>query len=706
MVVDQTPAAPSPRSVKPAGSARSRSLDGCETCRRRHAKCDETRPSCRMCERAGLVCEQYGIRLVFDSGESHGSRCRRPLFTEDCRQQMSEQLVASLNPDNVNTVLSRLDGDCESREQASDHRSFSACLGPFGAFRIIHPEPEPGLVSTDNLAVNSAPPILDENPESGLDLALEDAFASDPLLDCLFGNLDVEGLGDFSTQNFFYAAMPVAEGEGFSSPSPSLASSLLLGPSTSSSLQLSSPFLSAPSLQSAPAVTNRAPPDAPFLLSVYKHEVVPLFSPIQSRKNPWETLFVSSAMETLARLTMGETVAATQMAIFSAILATGAFAQRGASATRSSANHWGGQAEALATEAQSHLQRALKDASSRVKKVKYKDILIALLCIHTVSACQGSAERVRRCLLDCENWVRWRGLPKPRKSRKVRLLHHCYVYLRIFHESTSVLPAGPPDRECDPASPAAVGGSLAASRAFRLRQWEGRLDQRMEELKEPHQGENDLHLEIPGRWESTMYPQVFGLPEPPLFLLSQVTRLANERDLAAAGSGSPLDFQQFHLRARSLERCIAAWRPPPPLGVSGDDAGADEDERENARRSVQLSTLLHPALLLFFYRRVYDIDPTILQAQARQVRDALADAAEVTAPVVWAAFLAACEALDPALQSWFARWFEAAAQRCGVGGVAHALTVVRLVWERQRQRTGNASWPQVLREEGISLYYI
>ncbi|OJK01997.1 hypothetical protein ASPACDRAFT_3012, partial [Aspergillus aculeatus ATCC 16872] len=676
---------PSPHSLKPA-STRSRSLGGCETCRRRHAKCDETRPSCQMCERAGLVCEQYGIRLLFDSGESQGSRCRRPLFTEHCRQQMSEQLVASLNPHNVNTVLSRLDGDCEERDEAPPTQSFFTQLGPFGAFRLVvsEPGPSPGLIET--LPADSELPLVEIPPETGLNLALEDAFASDPLLDCLFGNLDVDGFGDLSTQNFFSAAMPLSEGDDFSSPSQSLTSGLLMGPSTSSSIGLSSPFLSAPSLRSPPTVTNRAPPDAPFLLSVYKHDVVPLFSPIRSRKNPWETLFVSSAMETLARLTMGESVAPTQMTIFSAILATGAFAQRGASVTRSSANYWGGQAEALAAEAQTHLKRALRDASSTVKKVKYKDILIALLCIHTVS------------------------------SRKVRLLHHCYVYLRIFHESTSVLPPVPPDGEIDHASPEATVGSIASSRSFRLRQWEGRLDQRMEELKEPHQGENDLHLEIPGRWDSTMYPQVFGLPEPPFFLLSQVTRLGNERDLADAGSSSStLDFKQFNARARSLERCISAWRPPALAGEV--DGTSDAVERGNARRSSQLSSVLHKALLIFFYRRIYDVDPMILQDKAWQVREALAEYDEeiegqsasscVAAPFLWAAFIAACEAIDPALQSWFVRWFESATQRNSVGVFEHALGAIRLVWERQRQSTGiTASWPQILREEGISLYYI
>jgi hypothetical protein len=32
---------------------------GCHTCRRRHIKCDETRPSCRRCQRSGYTCDGY-----------------------------------------------------------------------------------------------------------------------------------------------------------------------------------------------------------------------------------------------------------------------------------------------------------------------------------------------------------------------------------------------------------------------------------------------------------------------------------------------------------------------------------------------------------------------------------------------------------------------------------------------------------------------
>ncbi|GKZ20879.1 hypothetical protein AbraIFM66951_009198 [Aspergillus brasiliensis] len=698
----EAPARPGKPSDTPG---RSRSLGGCKTCRRRHAKCDETRPSCVVCERAGLVCERYEIRLLFDASDSQGSRCRRPLFTEDMRQRMSEQLTDSLDLDDVHTLLTKIDDQCEDQEQETNS-NFTTRMGPFGAFRVVQAEmdfPEAPMDQVDD----PLPPAEEIPVNVGLEMSLDDAFSNDPLMECLFGHVNVDVSADLDAQDFFATTLPSVDSDGISPQS--LSGGFLMGPS---SIPLQASLLTSPEIQYAPSVTNLAPPDAPFLLSAYTKNVTQLFTPIQLDKSPWSMLYLPPAMETLALLTMGELANNTRMSIFYAILATTAFTQRLSSLTRSASEYWQRQAETFAVEAQNYLKRALHDASSSVKKAKYKDVLVALLCMNTVSAYQGSTERVRRCLLDCENWVRFRGMPKTRKSRKVRLLHHCYVYLRIFHESTSVLPVSHVEIESDHASPDTVR-SIASSRSFRLRQWEGRLDQRMSELKEQHQGENDLHLEIPGRWESTMYPQVFGLPESLLFLLSQVTRLGNERDLSDMGSYTgALDFKQFSARARSLERCISTWRPP-----SMSDADPDNIVAQTNATVIRLTlSALHKALLIFFYRRIYDVDPMILQDKAWQVRDALAQverddmpSTRVAAPFIWAAFIAACEALDPTLQDWFAGWFETSARRSGLGTFKLALKIARQVWERQRQplnSSASTSWPQVMRESNLSLFYI
>lgn len=315
--------------------------------------------------------------------------------------------------------------------------------------------------------------------------------------------------------------------------------------------------------------------------------------------------------------------------------------------------------------------------------------------------------RIRSCLLDCEHWIRLRGLIKNTKSRKVRLLHHCYVYLRIFHESTSV---------CQKfVSP----GTGISDQSFRLPRWEGHLDQRMSELKERTLGENDLHLEFPGRWDSTLYPLIFGIPESFLFLVSQVTRLANERDLSDLDECSNvMNLKQFSARARSLEKCICAWQPPDLISNGSEYRTTSQGENSESTDSlIQFMMIaLHNALLLFFYRRIYDVDVTMLQEKVRRIKDCLSQCDEVEVPAVglaasfvWVAFIGACEAQHPDTQAWFVRWFDKSAEKSGLSICQIAKQTAQQVWGRANQPFNSAlrsSWPQIMRENNQSLFYI
>ncbi|GMF81936.1 unnamed protein product [Aspergillus oryzae] len=348
---------------------RPRSLGGCATCRSRHVKCDESRPSCLVCRNLGLTCDKYEIRLVFDAIDTQGSRCRRPLFTEDMRQRMSKELVDSVNPDDAATLLLQIDDQCEEQEQHPDSY-FDTYLGPFGAFRAPRPELEP----TEGLTCPSIkPPSYQHVPiADDFNTAFEEALINDPLMECLFGGIDVNATGDFQTESFFNIT-GTENHERSSQQSVTESSEMLMDlPSLSQHIQYT------------PTIPNLAPADAPFLLSVYKSQVVTSFSPVQSTKSPWHILHVPSAMGTFAQLTMGEQPGNAQLCIFYAILATGAYMQRAVSTSQGHREYWQRQSESYAVSAQNYLKVALQDMSATLKKSKYKDILIALMCMNTV----------------------------------------------------------------------------------------------------------------------------------------------------------------------------------------------------------------------------------------------------------------------------------------------------------------------------------
>lgn len=58
------------------------------------------------------------------------------------------------------------------------------------------------------------------------------------------------------------------------------------------------------------------------------------------------------------------------------------------------------------------------------------------------------------------------------------------------------------------------------------------LDEEMSEVKSLEVGENDLHLECLREFPPTLYPEIFGVPESWMLLLSLTIRLAKEKDSA------------------------------------------------------------------------------------------------------------------------------------------------------------------------------
>lgn len=295
-----------------------------------------------------------------------------------------------------------------------------------------------------------------------------------------------------------------------------------------------------------------------------------------------------------------------------------------------------------------------------------------------------------------------RGVPKPHKSRKVRLLHHCYLCSRTIYESTSVcrkpvFPANNPFR-----------------RFFHRQQWANRFEQRMNQRKGGPLVENDMHFEIPGKWDSSMYPEIFGIPEPLLICLAHTTRLANERQVSNSGhTSNVLGLKEFLERAHSLERYICRWQPPKFLSQNEPSHSLDTSiQTEHDFIISHMMMAMHKALLIYFYRRIYDADATIMQQHVEHIRELLSECSQFDVSAiyqagsfVWVAFIAACEALNPATQDWFSAWFDICIAKSGLQFFQIVKNTVQQVWERNKQQICT-SWPDILSEAGQNLFYI
>jgi len=327
------------------------------------------------------------------------------------------------------------------------------------------------------------------------------------------------------------------------------------------------------------------------------------------------------------------------------------------------------------------------------KTAKYKSILMALITMIQLSFFSRNRDQTECYFLEAEKFIRLRGLHR-RKSRKVRLLHHCCVFERLFYESTSIAKSNSDQRahllKAVESSGIVAHGQDSAS--FRLPSFHN-LNKEMRRIKEQEEGENDLHLERIGDFPKTLYPEVFGVPEFYMLLLSLVIRLAKERhgaeEFTASSASSIKDFMR---QAKAVERSILQMNPEQHAATMAHNLKGSG----NQEVIVNMLTAIHHALAIYFYRKVYDLDPALLQQRVVAVRDclfrcenAVPCAVYGSAGFVWPAFIAACEATDEAVQASFADMFTKISERSGFSVFTDTLADIRQTWLDKAQGMKN-----------------
>ncbi|KAE8341996.1 hypothetical protein BDV24DRAFT_174112 [Aspergillus arachidicola] len=675
---------------------RTRSFGGCTTCRSRHVKCDEGRPTCAMCRYFGFVCAGYEKDIFFDFESSTDERrFRRPLLTEAERERMSQWLVSSVPPESALQLLARIDDLCE---KAAPCRDLQVDCGPFGAFRLnqLPSAPSPDIVPEETSDPSSSSP-----PEDVVRFDDDFTVPSDPpltprtqsILESIFGQAPNTTSPDTDTGDM---AMDLCRNEAVLNDAP--LSNFQDFPMTAMAAMVAeqqTQYLHNTDLAQIPppspcfpltTTSKTIPQEVMLLLKHYTTTVISLMTPIRHAKTPWHILFLPHAKTCLAALTLNEDLDNASLTAFYGTLAISAFSLSGLSQSQM----WLTQGTAYKQQALKHAKLMLTTAYDIPKVSKYKSTMIALLTMVYVSIFSVDREQTEYFFLETERLIRLRGL-KRKKSRKVRLLHHCYAFERFFYESTFT--GGMNSRQRHDFRRSIESSGLAQySRddlSFRLRGWEN-LDQEMMEVKSQEDGENDLHLERPGIFSATLYPEIFGVPESWVQLLSLVIRLGREKDIAESHDlPNPLTLKDFSSRAKAIERRINNLERP-----------------GQAQLDEHLSNMLdamYQALSIYFYRRVYDMEASMLQQKVIAVRDCLWRCADPTvlhasAGFIWAAFIAACEADDRELQMSFSKWFKDSAQRSGLSSFRETLARIERIWREKRCGNGiSATWLNLMR---------
>ncbi|CAG8891847.1 unnamed protein product [Penicillium egyptiacum] len=605
----------------------------------------------------------------------NAARHRHSIFTDAERRDMTLELVCSVpdqNPDQAIVDLEKFDSDTSCSEP------FSLFRGPFGAIRCPQPIPlDLSPYDRDELS-----PSSNNWFEELEELPREEDFNQTPFsLDAL-DILNTDYGEDLMLER---SSLEPLQSIGRNFHEPSLQAEL-------------NPYLSVGNIEGWS------------LLSHYKERIVPLISPLRrGKETPWIGLVLPCAKATLADLMLNGSSNHARLALLNAVWSTSAFHLGNNSVA--CLQQWTVSGGIYLAQAQYHFQRCMEEScTSATKTSKYKEILMAMLSLSNVFMIKGDPEMRRAYLVQTEKLICVKGLSQPALSANKRALHHCYAYMRIMAETTCIadrLSVNLTGTSGASNNNAAYGGD------FRIYPNLIFSTTTMSMEKDPSMAQRDLHLAIPGRWSSTLFPTLYGIDEIFLMLLSQVIRLANERDLSMMSDAteSRLSLKEFWTRAKGLERAIDHLLSTiNPSGVGSYDGALPVVKTATAQA-------MYTALSIFFHRRIYEIDPTMLQGNVDAIRGYLIQIQQEerdqkgsnNAALIWPAFITACEAVSPELQSFFSSWFDNCARTTSLVHASVAKQIFETIWTKRRDGSfcgGTCSWPDILRDGDIKFMCI
>ncbi|KAE8367246.1 fungal-specific transcription factor domain-containing protein [Aspergillus caelatus] len=668
---------------------RNRTLTGSGTCRSRHVKCDESRPMCQKCQQQGLICLGYESQLMWakdglqDSPQNLDRVFRRPLFSVEDQERMTRMTVDSLGRQSATAALTKLDGEHGRAESCWEHDSFR---GPFGVLKLSlsvaspsgHDASQPDPAESSQADWDFFWPPLDSAPTIA-----EDNHLFDGLYDI------AEDVEDVPRADLSLDVDPIPNNlEVLLPDATSLPMSLIPNPSLA---LLRSKYI---------------PSQAPALLRYFKENIISLSFPLKNcQKCPWQAIHLPTAMSTYAELSIHQTASHTRLSLFYSLLAASCLHMFSRNPNAVDLNM---SSKGFTQIAKQHLEVALNEEVLGSRRAKYKELLMAVLSMVMLSIFHGENSNAQAFLVDAEYLIRIRGLPKPHKSLKVRSLHHVYTYIRIMAESTCgcALLDICPDRPSS--SLLAIESSPLSLRSFRVAHdsLDEEIDLTLEKSDEV--GHNDIHLEVMGQWKDTLYPDIYGIPESLMILLSQTIRVANERELLHRNTTVDTNvLQDLEKRASLLEQYILSWEPPSRPQPSLIRHTIENSEDSDHNTSQLLMRAMHQALILFYYRRIPNISALILQDTVRKCLDFLqrSDNARVESVsndtvILWPGFVAACEALDPDLQRGLLDWLVTTGHRTSLSSFSAAAKTAQMVWEaRDKAKDYTLSWFDVMKHE-------
>ncbi|RMJ09884.1 hypothetical protein CDV36_010482 [Fusarium kuroshium] len=720
-------------------SRRTHSFGGCKTCRKRHLKCDQSVPKCNRCRLAGLVCEGFtpALRWLISTGkevydrqppqlaEAGGEQfSRRHLYTEEGRESMSSALINNV-PSTIAAALSEIDEESKSLE-IEDHASNTHEVGPFRVFKF---EPEPchsiGTAISDPVSFGGMD--IDDLSEGYSESVIFDPTRPTTSTDFPSSSLDFLQWGDLFTWDVSILdnpPLPMNPQDGLGALPMNL--NWPTEPTVNFSETLD-PMLSVdttPDDVAWPQIDLVG--DAALLLRHFNDDVISQMGSLPiNEKSAWRTLHYPAAIMTLSQLTVldadKEKIKHANLAIFYALIAVSSFHLSLNSATFPAlarpGDYWRSLSCRTYEAAKHHLRLSLEKECQQPNKAKYKEQLMGISAVLATSLLSGNGDDTRWCLTEMERLISWRGLTKPSISRRARILHNIYAWMRIVSESTYVFrdenhaiqapfsrsntTAKRPQTNNVPVQ--SINPDITLDNFLHL---EPRKLHSSHGQKESRRDIKAIHLADTSQDQENMYMQIYGVPETWLSLVSQITRLANVMDRLSTRKKSDAEILvSLQPRASYLENAVCLFKSRHEAET---DSTASLSPVPGGTPHMHMVRALGSALVIFFYRRIRNVNPLVLQDSVNDVieylhsfDDALEQHGLLGPGTAWPAFIAGAEAMSVRQRHHISAWLDKGFSKSGFESYRVTKEVLVEVWRRRDEAEGSgdcSTWMDVCRD--------
>jgi arginine metabolism regulation protein II len=315
----------------------------------------------------------------------------------------------------------------------------------------------------------------------------------------------------------------------------------------------------------------------------------------------------------------------------------------------------------------------------------------------TLQVFSGDMREARCYLLDAQRFVSRFGIEQSAKSRKVRMLHSVYLYLRILEESTDIQLR---EDQSDEQSGDYHGLRPVSTSGIRASIWADDLTLTPANIRYGSLVSLGIHPAC-SIDSIAIFEQIYSIPVSLFKMIAQATEVAREMEnLRKYGLSPGIDVDLLWTEVKVLEQQICDWKNQ--YGEHG------SDQVESLPREAllyHLAEAIHAALMIFFYRRVRDMHSGAVQHWVRQTADHLLtverlklECGDRSANLCWPGFIAGCEATEAQTRQRWSEWFTRSYKDSRIRMFDVAKVAMENIW-RTKDTSGSCahSWSEALR---------